>query len=99
MDRTIYFVKRAHPKVTHKQVQEVVRNCEECNSIDPAPQRWTHGSLSVPDVWGRLGMDVTHFNGKHYLTLIDCGPSRFTLWYELRSENCETVMRVLTCVL
>ena len=24
-----------------------------------------------------VGMDVTHVNGCHYLTLIDCGPTRF----------------------
>ena len=98
VERTTYFVRRAHPHVTRRQVQEIVRTCEECSSIDPAPQRWAHGSLSVPDVWGRLGMDITHYNGKHYLTLIDCGPSRFTLWCELRREDCETVMQLLARV-
>ena len=98
VERTIYFVRRRHPHVTRKQVQEIVRSCEECSSIDPAPQRWTRGSLIMPNVWERLGMDVTHFNGKHYLTLIDCGPSRFTLWRELRCEDCETVMQLLTQV-
>lgn len=95
VERTAYFVKRRYPQLTRKQVRGVVRNCEECSSIDPAPQKWMHGSLSVPDVWGRLGMDVTHFEGKHYLTLIDCGPSRFSLWRELCREDCETVMQVL----
>ncbi|KRX37917.1 hypothetical protein T09_10212 [Trichinella sp. T9] len=29
-------------------------------------------------------MDITHVRGRPYLTLIDCGPSRFAVWRRLR---------------
>jgi len=36
--------------------------------------------MSVDETWYRTGidiMDITNFEGFHYLSLIDCGPSRF----------------------
>ena len=77
--RTLYFVKRVSPTVTRKQVQGVVARCDVCHSIDPAPVHWKPGKLEVQELWSRLGVDITHFRGAHYLTLVDCGPSRFTL--------------------
>ena len=32
-------------------------------------------------------MDVTHYRGRDYLSLIDCGPSRFTVWRQLRRAD------------
>ncbi|KFD59839.1 hypothetical protein M514_27976, partial [Trichuris suis] len=74
--RTHYFVKQSDCQITRRQVQAVVRNCETCKSIDPAPIKWRRGCLSVERVWQRLAMDVTHVGGHSYLTLIDSGPSR-----------------------
>lgn len=54
--------------------------------------------LRVADVWGRVAMDVTHYRGRHYLTLIDCGPSRFAIWRELGRQSAEEVCRVLESV-
>lgn len=71
--RTLYFVKRVIPEATKEQVHA---NCEVCQSTDPAPVKWRKGDLSVEKVWHRLGMDMTHCGGRHYLTLVDCGPSR-----------------------
>ena len=28
-------------------------------------------------------LDVTHYNGTNYLSLVDYGPSRFTIWQKL----------------
>ncbi len=39
-------------------VREVVRECEECQSIDPAPVSWKAGRLDVCENWRRVGMDV-----------------------------------------
>ena len=32
-------------------------------------------------------MDITHYQGRHYLSLIDCGPTRFFIWRHLRQED------------
>ena len=33
--------------------------------------------------WKRLDMDITHYRGENYLSLIDCGPLKFALWHQL----------------
>ena len=43
----------------------------------------THEKLEINENWKRLGMDITHYRGENYLSLIDCGPSRFALWRQL----------------
>ena len=77
--RTHYFMKLVSPEVSKAAVWEVVRECEECQSIDPAPVSSKAGRLDVCKNWRRVGMDATHLEGWHYLTLIDCGPSRFAI--------------------
>ncbi|KFD60909.1 LOW QUALITY PROTEIN: hypothetical protein M514_26898 [Trichuris suis] len=95
--RTLYFVRRSEPTVTRRQVKSVVANCEACQSIDPSPIRWKPGSLSV-EVWQRLAMDVTHCGGQAYLTLIDSGPSRFTVWCPLKHHSSAAVVDQLEAV-
>lgn len=73
----------------------VVSECHVCKRIDPAPVRWERGDLWVQDNWARLATDITHHNGAVYLTIIDCGPSRFSVWRMLRSETAESVTRAL----
>ncbi len=34
-------------------------------------------------------------NGEHFLMLIDCGPSRFVVWWLLRRQDATTVIRQL----
>ena len=41
--RTFYFVKQIAPGVSKATVKTVVRECEECQSIDPAPVHWSKG--------------------------------------------------------
>ncbi|KFD47469.1 hypothetical protein M513_11630 [Trichuris suis] len=96
--RTLYFARRVCPTVSRQQVRQVVINCEACQSINPAPVRWRHGRLNVEKVWQRLGMDVTHFGGRPYLTLIDCGPSRFAIWRPLRLHTSADVVGQLETV-
>ena len=38
-------------------------------------------------------MDVTHVIGCHYLTLIDCGPTQFTVRRRLQRQNTDSVIR------
>ena len=64
--RTHYLVKLVSPEVSKAAVQEVIRECEECQSIDPAPVNWKASRLDVCKNWRRVGMDVTHLEGRHY---------------------------------
>ena len=96
--RTLYFSRRVCPAVCRKDVQQVVRACQVCQSIDPAPVKWAKGELNVEEVWSRVGMDVTHVNGRHYLTLIDCGPARFAVWRRLRRQDTASIIEQLEMV-
>ena len=40
-------------------------------------------------------MDVTHYGLQKYLTMVDCGPSRFAIWRIIRSESETKVLSVL----
>ena len=51
--------------------------------------------LSVPDDWRRVALDVTHYGLQKYLTMVDCGPSRFAIWRIIRSEAETEVVSVL----
>lgn len=37
-------------------------------------------------------MDVTNYLGRHYLSLIDCGPSRFSIWRRLRQQDAASII-------
>ena len=90
--RSLYFCRRARLTTTKREVREVVQECQRCLSIDPSRAHWESGELSVSAVWKRLAMDVTHVSGAHYLTIIDCGPSRFAVWRRLRGQNSASVI-------
>ena len=69
-----------------------MKACETCRPIDPAPVRWKKGKLGVTDNWKRLTMDITHHNGENFLTMIDCGHSRFAIWQPLHRQDAPTVI-------
>ena len=72
-------------------MKKVVRECERCQVIDPAPQTHDPGDLSVAGTWNRLAIDVTHYRHQLYLSMVDCGPGRVAIWRKLRSENAEEI--------
>ena len=84
---TLYFARLVDLQVSKETAKSVVKACEICRSIDPAPVHWKKGKLGVKDNWNRLVMDITHHNGKNFLTIIDCGPSRFAIWRPLRRQG------------
>ena len=43
-------------------------------------------------------MDIAHHNGEHFLMLINCGPSRFAVWWPLRRQDVTAVIRQLESV-
>jgi hypothetical protein len=60
--------------------------------------RWNKGCLSVGEIWHRVGMDITHYEGQHFLTLIDHGPSRFTIWRPLRRQDSPSIVQQLESI-
>ena len=98
--RTLWYARRelGRAAVTKSAVHAAVRTCQVCASIDPAPVRWKHGNLEVKRTWERLAMDVTHFRGRQYLTLVDCGPSRYAIWRELRHSEASEIVRQLEAI-
>ena len=93
--RTQYFAAKNVPHLSKKVTREVVSDCQVCKSIDPAPAKWIPGTLSVAENWKRVSIDVTHFRNREYLSLIDCGPSRYTIWKRLNQANTVTVLGIL----
>lgn len=98
VDRSFYFARKLLPNAERRVVKEVVSACDRCQSIDPATPRWTKGALDVDESWLRLGMDITHYNDRHFLTLIDHGPSRFAVWRPLRRQDSISVVEQLESV-
>ena len=64
-------------------------------TIDPSSIRWTPGRLDVEETWQRVAVDTTHYGRHLYLSMCDCGPSRFALWYRIRSEDETTIAHYL----
>ena len=93
--QTLYFARLVDPQVSKETANSVVKACETCRSIDPAPVRWKKGKLNVTDNWNRLAMDITHHNGENFLTIIDSSPSRFAIWQPLRRQNAPAVIQQL----
>ena len=91
--RTLAILKAENPNlsVTKADVRSIVSSCDQCLSIDPAPVHYQHGTFSVQSVWERIAVDVTHVNGRPFLSVIDCGPSRFAIWKPLKAESASEV--------
>ena len=62
VDRTFFLARQMDPEVRRADVRKVVRSCEKCQSIDPAPVTHERGSLSITDTWTRIAIDVTHYH-------------------------------------
>lgn len=95
VDRTLFLVRKVDPNISRRSVQEVVRNCVKCQSVDPAPVVHEKGNIGTEDNWKRLAIDVTHYRNGLYLTMVDCGPGRYTMWKELARETAECIVKVL----
>jgi ribonuclease HI len=93
VDRTLYVAEKCFPDIAIKKddVKSVIQKCHQCQSIDPAPIQWEKGGLEVQETWYRLAADVTHYRREQFLTLIDCGPSRFAIWKPIKNESCREI--------
>ena len=96
--RTLYFARRLDPTIVRRQVQQVVSSCQVCRSVDPALGRWRAGVLEVKETWHRAGIDITHHASRPYLTLVDHGPSCFSIWRQLRRQTAACVVQQLESI-
>ena len=88
VDRTFHLAKSMLGSVvTRKDVEQIVNECHVCRRIDPAPVQWETGQIDVGDDWYRLATDITHYNSNSYLTIIDCGPSRYVIWRKQQNSR------------
>lgn len=95
VDRTFYLVKQIRSDLTRDQVKREIAGCEECLRIDPARRAENlveRGNLAVMGNWQRVAADVTHYNDVQFLSLVDCGPSRFAIWRRLPNESAATIV-------
>ena len=95
VNTTLYFARQIDPEVSRDEADRVVKNCQECQSIDPSAVRMDGGELSVDDDWRRVAMDATHHGQQRYLTIVDCGPSRFAIWRAIRNESDTEIVPML----
>jgi hypothetical protein len=96
IDRTWYLAKKiCGDNLEREVVEKVISTCNRCKKVDPSPIKWQHGELSVKKVWQRIAVDITYVNKKPYLSMIDCGPSRFAIWKSLANETAEQIVKHL----
>lgn len=95
VERTLFLARKVDPAVTKEAVKRIVKECIECQSIDPAPVNHQQGILGVDRNWKRVAIDVTHFKNVPYLTIVDCGPGRLAIWKKLVRESADIISSVL----
>ena len=68
-----YFARMVNPAIHKTDVRMVVKKCEACLSIDLALMQWKKGQLGASNAWQKMGMDITHYGGNHFLPLSTVG--------------------------
>ena len=94
----LYFTRMVDFAVDKMDVRMVVKRCEACQSIDPTPLQWKKGQLGASSVWQRVGMDIIHYGGNHFLTLIDCGSTYFAIWRLIARQDSSSVICQLSSI-
>ena len=99
VERTLYLVRKVDPHIKREEVQKVVKNCVRCQSIDSSPNIHDPGEIGTSKNWTRFTIDITHYRGGAYLSMIDCGPGRLAIWRELHAELASVVAEELEKVM
>ena len=99
VERMLYLVRKVDPHIKREEVQKVVKNCVRRQSIDPAQNIHDPGEIGTSKNWTRLAIDITHYRGGAYLSMIDCGPGRLAIWRELHAESASAVAEELEKVM
>lgn len=101
VDRTLNLAKqKLGDVVSRKLVKKVVSRCDRCAKIDPPITfKWDKGAIACGSgTWQKLAIDITHYSGIPYLTIIDL-TSRYTIWRQLRNESASEVIGQLSQVI
>ena len=76
-----------------------MRECQRCQSINPAPVCHEGGELSVGRNWELLAIAVTLYKNRLFLSVVDCGPGRFAIWREMYNETAGIIVKNLEQIL
>ena len=99
VERTLYLMWKVDPHIKQEEVQKVVKNCVQCQLIDPTPNIHDPGEIGTLKNWTRLAINITHYCRGAYLSMIDCGPGRLAIWRELHAELASAVAEELEKVM
>ena len=102
VDRMLYIAKQIRSDLSRKQVKLELAGCPACQRVNPALRSKNFvakGSLSVKGNWHRVGIDITHNEGRLFLSMVDCGPSRFEIWHWLQTESADNIIAQLHSVI
>ena len=56
------------------------------------------GDLTIDGNWCQVAVDVTHIGGQFYLSMVNCGPSRASIWQQLQTESAMHIIAQLRSV-
>ena len=56
VERSLFLARKLVPSVTREEIKRVVRECQRCQSINPAPVCHESGELSVECNWERFAI-------------------------------------------
>ena len=101
IDRTLFLARQINSNLSRQQVKQELAGCEACQRIDPAlrgENMVSAGDLTVDGNWCRVAVDVTHYGGQLYLSMVDCGPSRVAIWRRLQTESAMHIVAQLRSV-
>ena len=101
IDRTLYLARQIRSDLSREQIKRELAGCEACQRVDPALRAENlveTGSLAVESSWCRVAVDVTHYGGLLFLSVVDCGPSRFAIWRRLQTESAQNIVAQLRSI-
>lgn len=95
VERLFRLGRLVEPDVRREEVEECVKRCIHCRSIDPAPMQHETGGSAVENNLTRSAVNTTHHESDCYLAVVDCGPSRFAVCKRVRSKNSKEASDIL----
>ncbi|XP_067931421.1 uncharacterized protein [Watersipora subatra] len=102
VDRTLYLAQQIRKDLSWEQVKTNLAGCEACQCIDPALRGESivpAGDLAVEENWCQVAIDVTHYGDSPFLSMLDCGLSRFAIWCRLKTESAAQIVTQLCSIM
>lgn len=85
--------------VSKASVKAVVKKFKKCQSIELPSAHWLKSELDVSDTWGQVGMAITYYKSRNYLSLINSGPMQFAIWHYLIWQDAASIIHHLETLL